>query len=108
MLSPCVLCVRDCRVFQSPPGVSPTHGTVGEALSGRGTCAVNPPLVVCGCSEPPLPCGSPTQGLSGGVAQAPCYNDFMAGSHRVSVVQEFSEFSWWVAHAQNCGGGGEK
>ena len=108
VLSPCVLRVRDCRVFQGPPVASPTHGTVGEALPRRGSCAVNPPLVVCGCSEPLLPCGTPTQALSGGVTQAPCYNDFTAGSHRVSMVLEFSELSWWVAHTQNCGMVGEE
>ena len=32
----------------------------------------------------------------------------MAGSHSASVAQEFSELSWWVAHAQNCGVGGEE
>ena len=108
VLSPCVLCVRDCRVFQSPPGVSPTHRTVGEALSGRGSCAVIPPLMVCGCSEPLLPCGSPSQDRRGGVTQAPCYNDFSAGLHSASVAQEFSELSWCVAHTQNCGVGGEE
>ena len=71
VLSPCILRVRDYRVFQSPPGVSPTHGTVGEALSGRGTCAVIPPLMVCGCSEPSW-CDSLTQDCSGEVTQAPC------------------------------------
>ena len=71
VLSPCILRVRDCRVFQSPPGVSSTHGTVGEALSGHGSCAVIPPLVVCGCSEPPW-CVSSSQECRGGVSQVPC------------------------------------